>query len=82
MTDTYSTTDWTEILWLIWHDATLLTTDRISPRSVAFEFLERKKCANLVMELKTSDSIEAGILHEILDAIRTARTMVRQTPDY
>lgn len=78
--DCYGTRDWNEIVFLIQAGFQPSDTRRWSPRSVEFIFDDKKKCVEKVMEMKSDATDEASIVKRTLDAIREARTKVRETP--
>lgn len=78
--DTYRTTDWNQIVYLLVEDVPLAETVRVAERRVEFVFHDRELCEKLTMEFALQQTDDAVIASKTLNAIRGARLAIHRTP--
>ena len=73
----YRTTDFQEIVWLLSKGNRVVSTSRLGPKQVEFEFPDLLECQTLIHELR--HGLDTVSFSEIFQGIHTARALIRKT---
>ena len=71
--DRYSTTDLSEIAWLLSNGIPLTGARRVAHNSVEFQFAHADRCEELSMELALGSDPKVRVFESVMDGIRRAR---------
>ena len=75
-TDTYQTSDFQEIVYLLCNDCHLVGSERIGPKRVSLIFAGKANSAGLISNMMFGDSVS---LSRALHEIRKARQIIHHT---
>lgn len=74
--DTYASSDFQRIIFLMANDCQLIDSERIGDKKVSFVFANRGKCEGLVEAMFYNDKVS---LSRVLHEIRKARNIIHET---